>query len=262
MILLNVSEKTEYSGFPCRSLGAPSQPGDAASSWCSPCGDRGLLDDHPAASVALRRAPAQWTTPCLAPPLPKTRVDGATAQKPSAAMICVLKWWWRKVQVYRSRAEVFGMFYWCLKIPKTRLAFIAQARPQGIANPMEEFMHHITFAKLVILCVGVCVCVFFMKKQLQAGKFLQQCCWQLSELNSICEIGRSSEVAQHWPIMSQLHRNGNTLSQTTQRATEAFHWWTSWMDAIVPSGFFNTFHALEDIAVSLLLMNGGHFYHF
>lgn len=66
-------------------------------------------------------------------------------------------------EVSRSTVEVFGMFYWCLKIPKTRLAFIAQARPQGIANPMEEFMHHITFAKLVILCVGVCVCFLFEK---------------------------------------------------------------------------------------------------
>lgn len=32
----------------------------------------------------------------------------------------------------------------------------AQARPQGIANPMEDFMHHFTIAKLV--CVYVCLC--------------------------------------------------------------------------------------------------------
>lgn len=92
------------------------------------------------------------------------------------------------------------MFYWCLKIPKTRLAFIAQARPQGIANPMEEFMHHVTFAKLVILCVGVCVCVLFEKAVTGGQVFAPVLLATVaSQPNTICEIvfGRSSEVAQH-----------------------------------------------------------------
>lgn len=50
-----------------RSLGTAGQLGDAASGRCSPCRDWGLLDDHPAAAVALCRPPAQRTAPCLAP---------------------------------------------------------------------------------------------------------------------------------------------------------------------------------------------------
>lgn len=57
----------KYSCFPCRSLGTAGQLGDAASGRCSPCRDWGLLDDHPAAAVALCRPPAQRTAPCLAP---------------------------------------------------------------------------------------------------------------------------------------------------------------------------------------------------
>lgn len=56
-------------------------------------------------------------------------------------------------------------FYWCLKILKARLALTAQARPQGIANPIEDFMHHITFAKVGSLCV--CVCLFIERRRLQ-----------------------------------------------------------------------------------------------
>lgn len=50
----------------CRSPGAAGQPGDAASSRCSTSRYRWLMDDHPAAAVALHRAAAQRTAPCLA----------------------------------------------------------------------------------------------------------------------------------------------------------------------------------------------------
>lgn len=100
------------------------------------------------------------------------------------------------------------MFYWCLKIPKRRLALIARARPQEMANPMEDFMHHITFAKLVILCVYVCVF-----KRSSYRWFMMGCSTSLThyvgvfltvllstvypEPNTICEIrlGKSSELA-------------------------------------------------------------------
>uniref|UniRef100_A0A1A8FBE0 Lymphoid-restricted membrane protein n=1 Tax=Nothobranchius korthausae TaxID=1143690 RepID=A0A1A8FBE0_9TELE len=48
-----------------RSVGSSGQPGDAASSGRCSGGDRRLLDDHPAAAVALHGAPAQRTTPSL-----------------------------------------------------------------------------------------------------------------------------------------------------------------------------------------------------
>lgn len=50
-----------------RSLGTAGQLGDAASRGRSPRGDRGLLDNHPAATLALRRAAAQRAAPDLAP---------------------------------------------------------------------------------------------------------------------------------------------------------------------------------------------------
>lgn len=69
-----------------------------------------------------------------------------------------------------------------------------------MANPTEEFMHHITFAKLVILCVRVCVCVPF-EKAVTGGQVFPTVLLATvaSEPNTICEIGfgRSSEVAQH-----------------------------------------------------------------
>lgn len=52
---------------PCRSPGTPGQLGDAASGGRGPRGDRGLLDDHPAATLALRWAAAQRAAPHLAP---------------------------------------------------------------------------------------------------------------------------------------------------------------------------------------------------
>lgn len=53
-----------------RSPGAAGQLGDAAGRGRGPRGDRGLLDDHPAATLALRWAAAQRTAPSLAPNSP------------------------------------------------------------------------------------------------------------------------------------------------------------------------------------------------
>lgn len=49
------------------STGSVGEPDDAACSRCSTCGHRGLLDDHPAASVALYWAEAQRPAPCVTP---------------------------------------------------------------------------------------------------------------------------------------------------------------------------------------------------
>ncbi|TMS02567.1 Lymphoid-restricted membrane protein [Larimichthys crocea] len=111
------------------------QPGDAASGRCSTCGDRGLLDDHPAAAMALHRTPTQWTAPSLAP-----ETQGAWCYCLSAH--CCGDEGIYNVQVLsRSSWDV----YWCLKIPKQRLSLTAQARPQGIVNPMKDFYtsHHV-----------------------------------------------------------------------------------------------------------------------
>ena len=52
---------------PCRSPGVAGLPGDAAGGGRGARGHRRLLDDHPAAAVALHRAPPQRTAPRLAP---------------------------------------------------------------------------------------------------------------------------------------------------------------------------------------------------
>lgn len=119
-----------------RSLGTAGQPGDAASSRRSPCRDRGLLDDHPAAAVALHRAPVQRTAPCLVEVL---RLDGASAHQPFRDIYCT------------GRAEAVGMFTVPANSYKTCVDSTGLA--SGIVNPMEEFMHHIMFAKLDYLCV-------------------------------------------------------------------------------------------------------------
>lgn len=51
----------------CRPPGPAGQLGDAASGRRSAGRDRGLLDDHPAATLALRWAAAQRAAPHLAP---------------------------------------------------------------------------------------------------------------------------------------------------------------------------------------------------
>lgn len=86
-------KKINRDWFPCRSLGTAGQPGDAASGRCGPCGDRGLLDDHPAAAVALRRAAAQRTAPGLAPEdLGGVKMALIPCQ-PSAHTVCAPGWW-------------------------------------------------------------------------------------------------------------------------------------------------------------------------
>lgn len=96
-----------------RSPGTAGQPGDAASRRRSPCRDRGLLDDHPAAAVALHRAPVQWPAPCLVEVL---RVDGASAHQPPEIFIAL------------GEQRLLGCLL-CLQIP-IRLASTAQAWPQ------------------------------------------------------------------------------------------------------------------------------------
>lgn len=49
------------------STGPLGKPDVTACSRCSTCGHRGLLDDHPAASVALYWAEAQRPAPCVTP---------------------------------------------------------------------------------------------------------------------------------------------------------------------------------------------------
>lgn len=54
------------------------------------------------------------------------------------------------IHLSRDRWDV----YWCLK---TRLVSTAQDGLWGIVNHVEVFMHHITFAELVSLCMHVSV---------------------------------------------------------------------------------------------------------
>lgn len=75
-----------HGGGASSSPGSAGQPGDAARGGCCPRGDGGLLDDHPAAAVALHGAPSQRTAPRLAPVL----LDAAPAHRPSAEIFCTL----------------------------------------------------------------------------------------------------------------------------------------------------------------------------
>ncbi len=60
----------DLGGLACSSscsTGPAGEPDVTACSRCSTCGHRGLLDDHPAASVALYWAEAQRPAPCVTP---------------------------------------------------------------------------------------------------------------------------------------------------------------------------------------------------
>lgn len=100
-----------------RSPGTPGQPGDAASSGRCPHRDRGLVDDHPTAALALHRASAQRTAPRLA------GVQWELCYCTSAFYKSVFMYWslviWEEEKdctLLRSRG--CWDVYWCLKIPK------------------------------------------------------------------------------------------------------------------------------------------------
>lgn len=153
-------KKINCAWFPRRSLGTAGQPGDAASGRCGPCGDRGLLDDHPAAAVALRRAAAQRAAPGLAPEDwgGKDSVDTLSALCTHGLCTGVVV---KELAANHSWAEAVGMFYRCLKISKPRLALTAQARPQGHSSPCGGLYAspHICWISYSV-CVCECVCFY------------------------------------------------------------------------------------------------------
>lgn len=56
--------------------------------------------------------------------------------------------------------------YWCLKIPRQNFTD-STGQASWDSNPMEDVMHHITFAILVSLCEYAFVCV--VKQQEKGG---------------------------------------------------------------------------------------------
>lgn len=130
-----------------RPLWGPGTPGWPSSSCCGPTQGCGTTDSPPS-------SPWNWGLKMALIPC-----------QPSAHTVCALGWWWRNEQLTTPEQRLLGCYTGAWRFLNRGLHWQHRPGLRGIANPAEDFMHHLTFAKLVTLCVCVCECVF-MKEQL------------------------------------------------------------------------------------------------
>lgn len=124
-------------------LWGPGTPGWPSSSCCGPTQGCGTTDSPRSSPWRLR-----GSTPSLPP------------RQPSAHMVCPPGWWWRNLQLTTPEQRLLGCSTGAWRFLNQDLYWQHRPGLRGIANPAEDFMHHLTFAELVTLCVCECVCFY------------------------------------------------------------------------------------------------------
>lgn len=132
--------------------------------------------------------------------------------QPSAHMVCAPGWWWRNLQLTTPEQRLLGCSTGAWRFLNQDLHWQHRPGLRGIANPAEDFMHHLTFAELSYsVCLWMCVFLWRSWFSVSSSTPDSHFDWNsafgnsLSEPNRTCNIslGELSEPAQRWPIMSR-----------------------------------------------------------